>query len=109
MVTRRTFPENRSAPEIPVFNPGGGSRPQIYPSPSTESWLGSSTAFDLDVRGDRVGAARPPGEVWHGWAGSTDDPKAPEPQLMPPSVTRWFAPQPLSGRVGGESETWAEP
>ena len=61
--------------------------PQIYPSPNTELWLGSSTASYPDVRADRVGGARPLGEVRDGRVGTTDDPKAPEPQLMPPSVS----------------------
>ena len=80
------------------------SRTQVYPSPNTESWLESSTASYPDVRADRVGGARPPGEVRDGWVGTTDDPKAPVPQLMPPSVSRWCSPQPLNGRVGGEKK-----
>ena len=65
----------------------------------------SSTASFPDVRADRVGGARPPGEVRDGWVGSTDDPKAPEPQtdatiLFPGGV----APHPMNGRVGGEKE-----
>ena len=79
--------------------------PQIYPSPKTESWLESSTASFPDVRADRVGVARPPGEVRDGWEGTTDDPKAPEPQtdatIQSPSGA---APHPMKGRVAGEKE-----
>ena len=75
---------------------------QIYPSPSTESWLESSTASYPDVRADRVGGARPPVEVRDERVGSTDDRKPPKPQQMPPPVTRQCAPQSLTGRVGGE-------
>ena len=79
--------------------------PQIYPSPKTESWVESSTASFPDVRADRGGVARPPGEVRDGWVGTSDDPKAPEPQtdatiLFPSGV----APHPMKGRVGGEKE-----
>ena len=78
---------------------------QIYPSPKTESWLESSTASFPDVRADRVGVARPPGEVRDGWEGTTDDPKAPEPQT---DATIQFPsgdpPHPMKGRVGGEKE-----
>ena len=71
-----------------------GWNPQQLPTPT-------SVRIALVVRGRRGRSGM------DGWV--SDDPKAPEPQLMPPSVTRWFAPQPLSGRVGGEKETWAEP
>ena len=93
------------ATQAPQMSHSASATTLVYsrPNRNAESWLESSTASFPDVRADRGGVTRPPGEVRDGWVGTMDDPKAPEPQtdatiMLPGGI----APHPMKGRVGGK-------